>query len=107
VAVTPDGRKVHVANAGDNTVSVIDTGTNAVSTITDPSFNHPVAFGVFIAPLVVQLAPLSGTGGNVAMSDKRLLIRAYWRQRTRNTGPGPAYPRDSPQAISLLSSSPF
>jgi YVTN family beta-propeller protein len=66
VAVTPDGRKVYVANAGDNTVSVIDTGTNAVSTITDPSFNHPVAFGVFIAPLVVQLAPLSGTAGNVA-----------------------------------------
>jgi YVTN family beta-propeller protein len=66
VAVSPDGRKVYVANAGDNTVSVIDTGTNAVSTIIDPSFNHPVAFGVFIAPLVVQLAPLSGTAGNVA-----------------------------------------
>jgi YVTN family beta-propeller protein len=30
VAVSPDGRKVYVANLTSNTVSVIDTATNAV-----------------------------------------------------------------------------
>jgi YVTN family beta-propeller protein len=51
VAVSPDGSKVYVANSGNNTVSVIDTASNTViSTITDPSFNNPVAFGVFIPP---------------------------------------------------------
>jgi YVTN family beta-propeller protein len=32
VAVTPDGTKVYVTNAGDSTVSVIDTTTNTVTT---------------------------------------------------------------------------
>ncbi len=49
VAVTPDGSKVYVTN-GAGTVSVIDTATNAVSTITDPSFDAPIAFGLFIQP---------------------------------------------------------
>ena len=31
VAVTPDGTHVYVANAAENTVSVIDTATGAVS----------------------------------------------------------------------------
>jgi YVTN family beta-propeller protein len=31
VAVSPDGRKVYVANGGSGTVSVIDTATNAVT----------------------------------------------------------------------------
>jgi YVTN family beta-propeller protein len=50
VAVTPDGRKVYVANAGSNTVSVIDTETN---TVVDPPIsvgNAPLAFDIFIRP---------------------------------------------------------
>jgi YVTN family beta-propeller protein len=34
VAVTPDGSKVYVANQSSNTVSVINTATNAVGSIT-------------------------------------------------------------------------
>jgi hypothetical protein len=33
-----------------DSVSVIAAATNAVTTITDPSFNRPIAFGVFIQP---------------------------------------------------------
>lgn len=33
VAITPDGSTVYVTNAGDNTVSAIDTGTNLVTSI--------------------------------------------------------------------------
>jgi len=49
VSVTPDGRKVYVANDFDNTVSVIDTATNTVIA-TIPVGNGPVAFGIFIQP---------------------------------------------------------
>jgi YVTN family beta-propeller protein len=61
VAVTPDGSKVYVANdgGGANSVSVIDTATNAVSTITDPSFSGPVAFGLFIQPARPSAATLT------------------------------------------------
>jgi YVTN family beta-propeller protein len=50
VAFSTDGSKIYVANTDSNSVSVIDTATNAVTTITNPSFNLPVAFGVFIQP---------------------------------------------------------
>jgi YVTN family beta-propeller protein len=44
VAVTPDGATAYVANHGGNTVSVIDTATNTVTTtITVGSFPHQVA----------------------------------------------------------------
>jgi YVTN family beta-propeller protein len=48
VAVTPDGRKVYVANSAavGSTVSVIDTATNAVTTIT--GFSEPI--GVAVSP---------------------------------------------------------
>jgi YVTN family beta-propeller protein len=48
VAVTPDGSKVYVANCIGNSVSVIATATNTVTTITDPSFNE--AAGVAVTP---------------------------------------------------------
>ena len=50
VAFSTDGSKIYVANTDSNSVSVIDTATNEVTTITGPSFNLPVAFGVFIQP---------------------------------------------------------
>jgi YVTN family beta-propeller protein len=49
VSVTPDGRKVFVANFDGNTVSVIDTATDAV-VATIPVGVTPIAFGVFIQP---------------------------------------------------------
>ncbi|AYL95640.1 gliding motility-associated C-terminal domain-containing protein [Mucilaginibacter celer] len=39
VAISPDGKKVYVANLGSNTVSVINTATNAVKTV--PTFDTP------------------------------------------------------------------
>jgi YVTN family beta-propeller protein len=61
VSVTPDGRKVFVANYAANTVSVIDTATNMlIATI--PVGSDPLAFGVFIQP--AQPAPrFAGTPG--------------------------------------------
>jgi YVTN family beta-propeller protein len=50
VAMTPDGSKAYVANAGSNTVSGIDTATNTV-TATIPVGVAPVAFGNFIQPV--------------------------------------------------------
>ena len=47
--MTPDGSKVYVADYVVNTVSVIDTATNAV-TATIPIGNFVVAFGVLIQP---------------------------------------------------------
>ena len=49
LAVTPDGSKVYVANFEDDTASVIDTATNAV-TATIRVGRTPIAFGVFIQP---------------------------------------------------------
>jgi len=49
VAVSPDGRKVYVGNYGVGTagsMAVIDTATNAVTTITDASFGGPVGIEV-------------------------------------------------------------
>jgi len=48
VAVTPDGKKVYVANFDSDSVSVIDTATNKV-TVTVPVGTNPIAFGQFIA----------------------------------------------------------
>jgi DNA-binding beta-propeller fold protein YncE len=42
VALTPDGRKAFVSNAGDNTISVFDmAGLNLVDTMTHPEFDFP------------------------------------------------------------------
>jgi YVTN family beta-propeller protein len=51
VSVTPDGKKVYVANWGNQPgrVSVIDTSTNTV-TASVPVGSDPVAFGQFIGP---------------------------------------------------------
>jgi YVTN family beta-propeller protein len=46
VSISPDGVHVYVTNAGSNSVSVIDTGTNAVSAIV-PVGIHPVNEVVF------------------------------------------------------------
>jgi YVTN family beta-propeller protein len=47
VAVTPDGSKVYVANAGEHTVSVISTATNTVIA-TVPVGNEP--HGIAVTP---------------------------------------------------------
>jgi S-layer protein (TIGR01567 family) len=67
VAVTPDGKKVYVANQNDNNISVIDTDTNKV-TATIPVGSYPIAFGQFIEntqrtlPLIADFTatPLTG-----------------------------------------------
>jgi YVTN family beta-propeller protein len=59
VSVTPDGRKVFVANFDANTVTAIDTTMDAVVAAI-PVGVTPIAFGVFIQP-----APrFAGTPGN-------------------------------------------
>jgi YVTN family beta-propeller protein len=47
LAVTPDGKHAHVADSGDNTVSVIDTASNTV-VATVPVGSLP--FGVAVTP---------------------------------------------------------
>ena len=49
MSVSPDGLKVYVANYGSDTVSVIDTATNTVTT-TVAVGDAPLAFGNFIGP---------------------------------------------------------
>jgi YVTN family beta-propeller protein len=46
VAITPDGARAYVTNAGANSVSVIDTSTNAV-TATVPVGANPVNAAIF------------------------------------------------------------
>lgn len=50
VSVTPDGTKVYVANAGNNTTSIIGTATDSI--IASPVIvgNRPIAFGQFMEP---------------------------------------------------------
>jgi YVTN family beta-propeller protein len=58
VAVTPDGTKVYVTNAGSDNVSVIDTATdNVIATVKVGSF--PVALGQFIGGKI--LLPVNPT----------------------------------------------
>lgn len=47
VSVTPDNKKVYVANKHDNTISIIDTTTNKVKII-DSGGLSPASFGQFI-----------------------------------------------------------
>jgi YVTN family beta-propeller protein len=46
VSISPDGAHAYVTNAGSNSVSVIDIGTNAVSA-TVPVGVHPVNAAAF------------------------------------------------------------
>jgi YVTN family beta-propeller protein len=46
VSITPDGARAYVTNAGSNSVSVIDTSTNAV-TATVPVGANPVNAAIF------------------------------------------------------------
>ena len=48
VAITSDGTKVYVANSSDNTVSVINTATSAVTSINVGAGSGP--FGVAVTP---------------------------------------------------------
>jgi YVTN family beta-propeller protein len=48
VAINPAGSRVYVANRGDNTVSVIDTGTNTVTGAPIPVGGQP--FGIDVHP---------------------------------------------------------
>jgi YVTN family beta-propeller protein len=74
VAVTPDGKKVYVANYAANTVPAIDTATNAVAAII-PVGVDPIAFGSFIQP-----APsFAGTPGKANCYGRSVsaLVRQY------------------------------
>lgn len=57
VAVTPDGKRVYVANGADNAVWAVDTATNTVVE-TIPVGRGPVAFGQFIGPANPPFTPL-------------------------------------------------
>ena len=57
VAVTPDGARVYVANAGSNNVSAIATASNTVLATVGVGA-QPVAFGRFIGPAATF--PFSG-----------------------------------------------
>jgi YVTN family beta-propeller protein len=46
VSISPDGAHAYVTNAGSNSVSVIDTSSNAVSA-TVPVGVHPVDAAIF------------------------------------------------------------
>ncbi|MDD4250280.1 MAG: beta-propeller fold lactonase family protein, partial [Methanosarcina sp.] len=82
VAVTPDGKKVYVANFDSDSVSVIDTATNKV-TVTVPVGTNPIAFGQFIAsvpapepvPLEIQITQIttSGTASNPHIYGDRIV----------------------------------
>jgi YVTN family beta-propeller protein len=54
VAVTSDGSKVYVVNAGngtvDGTVSIIDAATNTAESSTITVGRAPLALGIFIPP---------------------------------------------------------
>jgi YVTN family beta-propeller protein len=54
VAVTPDGRKVYVADSAVATVSVIATANEKVIA-TIPVGSRPVAIGLFIQPFSATL----------------------------------------------------
>jgi YVTN family beta-propeller protein len=83
VSVTPDGRKVYVANSGDNNVSVIDTARNTVTT-TIPVGGSPIAFGVFIQPPKPTLR-FAGTPGKANCYGQSCLGvgPALWRAQCR------------------------
>jgi len=51
LAVTPDGKNVYVSNSGNNNVSVINTTTNTVSTIS--GFYQPRSIGQFIGTIPI------------------------------------------------------
>jgi YVTN family beta-propeller protein len=61
VDVTPDGKRVYVANIFGPTVSVIDVATDAVID-TIPVGGHPLSFGRFI-PSGKTLPKFAGTPG--------------------------------------------
>ncbi|HET7504950.1 MAG TPA: beta-propeller fold lactonase family protein, partial [Kofleriaceae bacterium] len=66
VAVTPDGSKVYVINNGRNTVSVIDTVSNAV-VATIPVGNTP--FGLAISPDGALVYVINLRGNNISVID--------------------------------------
>jgi YVTN family beta-propeller protein len=60
--VTPDGSTVYVSNYGGNTVSVISTATDTVTTVIhDPSFNFP--WGVAVTPVQREREDERGAAG--------------------------------------------
>jgi YVTN family beta-propeller protein len=68
VEVTPDGKKVYVANGGSGygTVSVIDAATDQVVGTPIPVGNFPRAFGLFLQPARM----FAGTPGQKNCSGK-------------------------------------
>jgi YVTN family beta-propeller protein len=89
VAVTPDGRKVYVANSGSNNVFVIDTATNAV-------IGSPIPVGLF--PSGVAVTP-DGRKVYVANRDSdNVSVIDTKREKKRRQGPGGRQGRDVSEA---------
>jgi YVTN family beta-propeller protein len=65
VAITPDGTKVYVANASDNTVSVINTATNTVAGLPIPVGSYPN--WVAITPDGTQAYVVNGNSNTVSV----------------------------------------
>jgi trimeric autotransporter adhesin len=68
VAVTPDGSKVYVANYSSNSVSVIATATDTVTHSPIAVENGPIAFGLFIQPVVALTVAETGSGSGTVTS---------------------------------------
>lgn len=69
VAITPDGLSVYVTNAGDNTVSIIDTVTNTVTTVL--AGIEPSGVGTGITPFGPRAYVENFTSNTITVFDTR------------------------------------
>jgi len=69
IAVTPDGSRVYVANAGDHTVSVIDTASHTVTATIGAAFGNPT--GVAVTPDGSRVYVANQQSGSVSVINTR------------------------------------
>ena len=53
--------EIYVANYGSNTISVVNTATRVVATVTLASGSHPACFGQFIQPASIPMTSIYTT----------------------------------------------